>query len=463
VAGSAVDERRAGSSRGAVPALCLVQFVDVLGVTVVVTALPDMLAGVHARASFGGLVATGYAMFFGGLLMFGARLGDRVGPRRTILISLAVFGAGSALTAAAGSIVVLTAGRCFQGAAAAAAVPSALRLLTSVVDGDRQRARAVAAWSASGAAAGASGFVVGGVISDVTSWRVIFWALIGVAVVLGLAVARTVPPDRGQRFAGSLNVAGSVLLTGSVMAVVVGATELAEPDHRRLGALLVGVAVLGTVGLVVVDRRADAPLLPAPLLRAPPLRRGAVGGFLNTATTSSAATLVTLYLQGTLGRSPLAAAATLLPFSLAVVAASALAARILARRSPERVCAAGLAVIAVGEAALIPVSGHVPAMAVCSAVAGFGIGLSSVASTSMGTDVVEADRGAASGIINTTAQVGTAIGVAALLLVAAATSGVPADGTGAPTAGWGVAAAVAAVGAAGFAAVRPSRTAQQPV
>ena len=155
----------------AVTALCLVQFMDVLGVTVVVAALPSMLTSLHASQAYSTLVATGYAMFFGGLLMLGARLGDRYGHRRTILASLAVFAAGSAITAAATSVVILTAGRCLQGAAAAASVPSALRLLTTITPAGSARRRAIAAWSAAGAAAGASGFVVGGFVTDLTSWR----------------------------------------------------------------------------------------------------------------------------------------------------------------------------------------------------------------------------------------------------------------------------------------------------
>ena len=126
----------------AVIALCLVQFVDVLGVTVVVTALPDMLASLHAPGSYASLIATGYAMFFGGLLMLGARLGDRFGHRRTILVSLLVFAVGAVVGAAASSVVALVAGRCLQGAAAAGSVPSALRLLTTVTaEGPRPAAR----------------------------------------------------------------------------------------------------------------------------------------------------------------------------------------------------------------------------------------------------------------------------------------------------------------------------------
>ena len=288
----------------AVVSLCLVQFVDVLGVTVVVTALPAMLADLHAAGSSGSLIATGYAMFFGGLLMLGARLGDRFGPRRTIIVSLVVFAAGAVVAATAGSIVALTAGRCLQGAAAAASVPSALRLLTTVTPAGPARRRAIAAWSAAGAAAGASGFVVGGIVTDLASWRFVFWGYVPLAAVLAAAIASSVPPDRDPDPARSLNLAASAAFTAAVMAFVVGTTLIAQPGHRLSGGLLLaGCIPLGGV-FVVIDRRAAAPLLPPELLRSPRLRQGALGGLLNTATTSSVITLVTLYLQSTLRRSP---------------------------------------------------------------------------------------------------------------------------------------------------------------
>src|SRR5581483_9296327 len=113
---------RAGVWRGVI-SLCLIQFVDVLGVTVVVTTLPAMLADVGAPESFAILIATGYAMCFGGLLMLGARLGDRFGHRRMILVSLVAFGLAGLIAAVAHSIVWITLGRCLQGAAAAGSVP----------------------------------------------------------------------------------------------------------------------------------------------------------------------------------------------------------------------------------------------------------------------------------------------------------------------------------------------------
>jgi MFS family permease len=438
----------------AVTALCLIQFVDVLGVTVVVTALPAMLAGLHAPASFGSLIATGYAMFFGGLLMLGARLGDRFGHRRTILLSLAVFAAGAIVAATAQSVLAVTAGRCLQGAAAAASVPCALRLLTTVTAAGPARHRAIAAWSAAGAMAGASGFVVGGIITDLASWRFIFWGYVPLAAALAGVIRYSVPADTGSRPMRSLNLAGSALCTGSVMALVVGTTLITRPGGQLAGGLLLVASALLAAGFVVTDRRAAAPLLPPALTGSPPLRQGVLGSLLNTATTSSAVTLVTLYLQSTLHRSPLEAAATLLPFSLCVVAGSVLAAQLQRRLRPQRLVAAGLAAIAVADAALIASPGSLWVVSVCMIIAGAGIGLSSVAATSLGTDVDPVWRGSASGVINTAAQLGTAVGIAVLLLIAAATSGTPAIGTAPPRVAWAVAAVIAAAGAARFAAAR---------
>jgi MFS family permease len=434
----------------AVAVLCLVQFMDVLGVTVVVTALPSMLSSLDAPQSFGTLIATGYAMFFGSLLMTGARLGDRYGHRRTILASLVVFAAGSVIAATAPSVVWLTAGRCLQGAAAAASVPAALRLLTSITPAGPARNRAIAAWSAAGAAAGASGFVVGGIVTDLASWRFIFWAYLPLAAVLGAVIAIRIPRDPGGEQVSSLNLAGAAASTAAVMALVVGLTVTTRPAGHIAGGVLLASCAAATWSFVVIDRRAAAPFLPSAVLRDSRLRQGALGAFLNTATTSSALTLVTLYLQDTLGRSPLQAAATLLPFSLAVIAGSSLAAALQRRLAPARVLAAGLAAIALADLTLILAAGSSWAVPLCAAVAGAGIGLSSVAATGLGTDVSLRWRGTASGIVNTSAQLGTAVGIAVLLLIAAVTSGVPARGTAPPRIAWAVAGAVAAAGAGWF-------------
>jgi MFS family permease len=433
-----------------VASLCLVQFVDVLGVTVMVTALPAMLADLHASPDAASLISAGYAMFFGGLLMFGARLGDRFGHRRIIFTGLAIFAVAAVAGATAPSVVVLTGARCLQGAAAALSVPSALRLLTTITADGKQRERAIAGWSGSGAAAGASGFVVGGVVTYLVGWRAVFWVYLVVAVLLAAAIRRSVPSDQSADRSVRLSGLSVCAFTAAVMAFVVATTVLPEPGRAALGGGLLAAAVALAGVFIAVDRRSAAPLLPRAVLSVRPLRQGAAGGLLNTLTTSSAITLVTLYLQDTRGLSPLGAGLLLLPFSVAVIAGSALAAPALTRWAPPRLVSAGLAVIAVADAALIPAASRTWAVPLCAAAAGAGIGLSSVASTRLGTSVPVAVRGTASGIINTAAQLGTAVGIAALLLLAALTTGIPERGSAAPAIAWGTAALIACTGAVAF-------------
>jgi MFS family permease len=445
---TARDHTRGGTV--AIAALCSVQFADVLGVTVVVTALPRMLADLKAPASASSLVAGGYAMCFGGLLMLGARLGDRFGHRRTITASLAVFALGALLGAVADSAALLTAARCLQGAAAAASVPSALRLLTTLTADGPKRRRAIAVWSAAGASAGASGFVVGGIVTGLADWRWVFWTYVPLAAAIAAAVVRSVPRDHGPRPAVPLNAAAAAAFTAAVMAIVAGTTLIAQPGRQPAGLTVVLLAVPLTAAFLIADRRASAPLLPVAVLRTPPLRRGTAGAFLNTLATSSAMTLTTLYLQDTRHDSPLAAAATLVPFSLAVVAGSAVASPALHRIGCQRAMSAGLAAIAAADAALAVTAAHRWAVPACVAIAGAGLGLSSVASTALGTTVPAAQRGTASGIINTAAQLGTAIGIAAVMLIAAATTGLPGPGTSAPVIAWAAAGAIAITGALAF-------------
>src|SRR6185437_1487955 len=252
------------------------------------------------------------------------------------------------------------------------------------------------------------------------------------AVLLAAAIRRAVPADRAADRSVRLSVPSVSTFTVAVMAFVVATTVLPQPGRAALGATLLAAGALLAGAFIVIDRRSAAPLLPRAVLGIRPLRQGAAGALLNTLTTSSAVTLATLYLQNARGRSPLAAGLMLLPFSLAVIAGSALAAPLLARRPPQRLVSAGLAAIAVSDAGLIPAAGSTWALPVCVAAGGAGIGLSSVAATRPGTSVPLPLRGTASGIINTAAQLGTALGIAALLLVAALSTGIPESGAPVP-------------------------------
>jgi len=431
-------------------ALSLLQFVDVLSNTVVITVLPRMLTDVHAPASASSLVATGYAMLFGGLLMFASRAADLIGHRRAVLVSLLVFGLGAVVAGLAGSVVVLIVGRALQGVGAALAVPAALSILTRMNTEPQRRDRALAVWSAAGAAGGAGGFVVGGIVSGLASWRWIFAGMLIVTVILAATILITVPPDTDRQDHLRLNPASSLLLTGSVMAVVV-ATTLLPSGHwpTGVGLLLLTPALLAA--LRVLDRRSAAPLLPADVLHQPQLRRGVLGSVINTATTSSAITLLTLYLQDSLHHGPLLTAALLLPFSLAVIAGSSFAPTAIRKLQREKTIAVGHATIAASLLLLTLEPDQFLGVACSTALAGAGIGIASVPATSLGTDVAGRHRATASGLVNTGTQLGTAVGTAVLLLVAATTTRIPSATTPPPRPAWALATGLALLGAVVFA------------
>ncbi len=418
--------------------LCLVQFVDVLGVTEMITAMPRILDALSAPASAATLLLTAYAMCFGGLLMLGARVGDRFGHRRTLLAGIAGFAAGSLACAVAGSDTALVAGRCLQGASAAMSVPSALRLLSASAPDPARRRGAMAAWSATGAAAGAAGYLVGGGLTELAGWRALFWLNLPLAGAMAAGVLARVERDEAG-VAARLDLPGAALFTAAVMAVVLAGSQLQRSGAAVPALPTLAVGALLLAALVWTERRAREPLFGRELLRQRPLRTGVGAAFANTATTSSAIAIATLELQRDQGVGAAAAGLRLLPFSLCVIAGAAVAGRALRRISEPNVIAIGLSAIAFGDA--LPVAG--PGLLIAGvSVAGAGIGISSVAATGLGTAVPARLQGAAAGIINTAAQLGTALGVAGLLLLVAtaASAGLPLAGA---RLGWLVASAVA--------------------
>lgn len=396
--------------------LCGVQFVDVLGVTVVLTALPRMLADLGGTPSQGIAIAVAYALFFGGLLMVASRLGDKLGHRRVVLGALVLYGAASLLGAVAGAVWVLAAARALQGVAAAVSVPAALRLLTTVIPAGAPRRRAVAGWSAAGAAAGATGFVVGGVLTELATWRLVFWVTIVGAALLAVALLVVVPRDHPSADRVRVGWAPALLLTAGVMGVVLGATLLGQSGLALLGVVAAAAGALALVGFVAVERRSTRPLVPVAARISPGVRWGAYGSFVNTAATSSSFTVATFYLQDTLGLSPLQAAGLLVSFSVFVVIGATRAPRLLASRGPAVTLGGGLTVIAGGNL-LLATWPQVIGVGVAAAVSGLGLGAASVAATDWGTSVEDTIKTAAAGILNTAAQLGTALGTAILLLV----------------------------------------------
>ncbi|WP_345500540.1 MFS transporter [Pedococcus ginsenosidimutans] len=420
---------RTPRSRAAVVVvLCLVQFVDVLGVTAAIVAIPSMLDGVGAGDAAAGPIATAYAMLFGGLLVVGARLGHRYGHVRMLLVGLVVFALAGATGALAQHAWQLVLARAVQGAASALTVPAALSLLLAAATATGERTKALGLWSAAGAAAGASGLFAGGLLIELFGWRAIFWVNVPLAVGLAAGVRYWVHVRPVQDTEAALDVVGATLLVAAVMGVVLGAALVQEAHSRVLGLVVVlGGVVLGLL-LVAWLRRARGPLVSLSSLRAPHLLAGTLGSFVNTAVTSSTAVLLTLYLQRRHGFSAFEAGLTLLALSLAVVIGASAAPRLSRGYGPRRPAVVGLGSMTLGNLVVAVTTFAGDSLATFAAVAGTivgllllgtGLGLSSVAFNDIGTDLPEHEVATATGVLNTGAQLGTAIGVAALLLVGA--------------------------------------------
>jgi EmrB/QacA subfamily drug resistance transporter len=403
--------------------LCVAQFVNVLGVTVVIVALPSI--GRSLELSEAGLqwVAGAYALFFGGFLLLCGRAADFYGRRLFFVLGLGVFVAASLVCGIASSPLVLVSARAAQGLGAAMVVPAALSIVTNIFPEGRERERAVAVWTAVAAGGGAAGFFLGGVVAEALGWEWVFFMNVPVGVVaMGLAPL-LLPRSRAAQTSRKLDVLGAVAVTGGLLLLIYSFTK-AEQDGFDFS--LLGVFALSAISFLVffvVEMRTRDPLVPPTALRSPTLTGSGLVAFVLTATTSSAAVIGTLYLQDTLGYSPTATGLAYAPGSLSVVVGSFAGPRLIRRIGAGSAMAVGLAVVA--SAMLISsgigARGGLPYLMTGIIVSGLGLGCAAVASTAAGTSAVaEGERGLASGLLNAAAQIGTALGIAALVAVAAA-------------------------------------------
>ncbi|MEA2467613.1 MAG: hypothetical protein QOJ57_1739 [Thermoleophilaceae bacterium] len=402
--------------------LCAAQFVDVSSVTAAVVALPDVRSDLGISAATAQGVVSAYALLFGALLVLAGRLADLFGRRRLLLIGLAAFALAGAAAAAAPSGAALVACRALQGVAAALTVPAALGILTDRFSGADGR-RALGWWTAAGAGGGATGFVVGGLVSGRFGWRTTFVMLAALAAVALVTAVVVVPRERHPpaRDGHRLDLAGGILATAGLLLLLfaLSSTESGGIDAPGTAAAAGGVALLAA--FAVVERRVPDPLLAPGTFRNRALAVGVAASFVLTATTSPAAVLGTTYLQSVRDWSATATGLAFVPFSLAVVAGSAYGQRLLGTRGARTTMVAGLMAIAAALvlAATIGETGGAERLIAALVLSGGGLGCAAVAATSVGTGAVPgAERGLASGLVNTGTQLGTAIGVAVLVPLA---------------------------------------------
>jgi len=377
---------------------CVGQGMVVLDVSVVNVALPAMQQGLGFSATSLAWVVNAYTLVFAGFLLLGGRLADLVAGRTVFLAAFGLFSGASLIGGLAPSATWLVLARGLQGLGAAALAPVTLSILNTTFIEIRERHRALAVWGAVGAAGGALGMLLGGVLTELVSWRAILAINVPIGVVTMLvatrALPRTTPTTQPAR--GKLDVAGAVTVSAGLIAVVYGLVQtesLGPSSFGAWGPILLGVGLLALF-VLVEHRLATAPLMPLGIFRHRCVAVGNAVVFLLGFVMLSMWYFVTLYLQKVLGYDPVAAGLAFAPMAALLGVCSRVAGPLAHRIGAAPVTAVGLGLAAIGMLlfARAPAHGHylsdvLPAMLV----AAVGVGLGFVAVTIAATSGVPAD------------------------------------------------------------------------
>jgi EmrB/QacA subfamily drug resistance transporter len=400
------------------------QFMVILDVAIVNVALPSIKIDLGFSQSNLQWVVSAYAILFGGVLLLGGRLADLLGRRRLFVGGLALFAASSLLCGLAWSEGSLIAFRAVQGLAGALLAPAALSLLITTFAEGRERNLALGIYGAASGSGAAAGVLLGGLLTSYLSWSWIFFINVpvgAVAIALTPLLLRESRAELGHRY---FDFAGAATVTSGLMLLVYALTR-ATNDGWTAGttlALLAGsIALVGA--FIVIELRSRAPLLPLRLFRSQTLSAANLTMAVVGAVTFSEFFVLTLYLQDVLHYSAVESGVAFVAFALAVVAMSNVAQMVVGRLGVRATLTTGLLVSAASVAWLtrLPVEGHYfwdlfPAFVL----GGAGLGLTFVPVTIASVGGVErSDAGVASGLINTSRQIGGAIGIAAVSAVAA--------------------------------------------
>jgi EmrB/QacA subfamily drug resistance transporter len=400
------------------------QFMVVLDVAIVNVALPSIQTDLNFSQANLQWVISAYAILFGGALLLGGRLADLLGRRRLFVAGLVLFTLSSLLCGLAWSEGSLIAFRALQGLGGALLAPAALSLLMTTFAEGRERNLALGIYGAASGSGAAAGVLLGGVLTSYLSWSWVFF----INIPVGVAAIALTPLLLQESRAGLANrhfdLPGAASITAGLM-LLVYATTRATTDGWGTGttmALLAGAAGL-VIAFIAIELRSPSPLLPLRIFRVRSLTAANAAMAIVGSVAFSEFFLLTLYLQDVLHYSAMQSGAAFAAFALAVVVASNVAQVVVGRFGVKPTLTAGLVASAVSVAALtrLPIEGHYfwdlfPWFVLGGAGMGFSFVPVTIASL---TGVERSDAGVASGLINTSRQVGGAIGLAAVSAIAA--------------------------------------------
>ncbi|MGW4688278.1 MFS transporter [Streptomyces sp. NPDC004244] len=414
-----------GAVRGNGSALALFvigscQLMVVLDITIVNIALPHVQTSLGFSTESLSWVVSAYTLAFGGLLLLGGRTGDILGRKRVFVFGVLLFGLASLLGGLAQNEAQLLGARALQGVGGAVASPTALALITTTFREGPSRNRAFGVFAGVSAAGGAIGLLAGGVLVEWLDWRWVFFVNVPIALVVGTLATRVL--HESARHPGHFDLAGALLSTVGMVSLVYGFIRAAQDGWRDPFTLAsFGTAVVLLTLFVVNERRSVQPITPLHMF-ADRNRAGTYGTMLFLACAIFGMFFfLTLFVQNVLGFSPLRAGLAFLPVSVIIAIAAGVTSRLLPAFGPKPFMVGGALSCSVGLGWLTQIdvhSGYFGSIFGPMLFFGLGMGLQFVSLTLMAlSDVAERESGAASGLLNTTQQVGGSLGLSVLVTV----------------------------------------------
>ena len=407
--------------------LSAVQFMVVLDIAIVNVALPSIKVDLGFSQENLQWVISAYALVFGGFLLLGGRAADLLGRRRIFLLGITVFTIASFLAGEAWSETSLIGARAFQGLGAAIISPAALSILSTTFREGRERNIALGVWGAVGGFGAAAGVLLGGILTDALGWEWIFRVNVPVGAVAFLLTPLLLTESRDAHVK-TFDVPGAVLVTGGLSSLVYAITQAGQDGWlggRTVGFFAAAVALL--VGFVAWENRHPEPLMRLGILRIRTVSGANVAGFIMGTAMFSMFLMLTLYMQQVLGYSAMKTGVAYLAVAGTAILWSAVAAQLVTRVGVKPVLTVGMTLLTAGLVYFTQVSvggSYVGDLLPGFLLIGIGIGFSFVPiSIAALAGVQSAEAGLASGLINTSQQVGGALGIAALSTIATSKTG----------------------------------------
>jgi len=398
---------------GALLVVCGVIFLDGLDVSMVGMSLPAIGSDLGVPLSSLQWVVTGYVLGYGGLLLLGGRTADLLGRRRVFLIALGVFAVVSMLSSLATNPELLIAARFVKGVAAAFTAPAALSIITTTFHEGPDRNRALSIFTTCAASGFSMGLILGGLLTEV-GWRWTFLMPGPVALIVLLFAVKLIPNSPRDKTAGGYDVPGAVTVTGGMLTLVyavVGAEHAGWGSVQTIGLFVAAAALL--TGFVVIERRSKHPLVRLGILRLGNLLRANLAIMTVFGAYVSFQFIGTLYLQNLLGWSSFETALGFLPAGLLVAFLSPNAGKLADRIGTERMVATGMVLFVIGYALFLRIgtqSDYVATVLPTIVLIGLGFAITFPALNMQATNgVADNEQGLASGLFNTSSQVGGAI------------------------------------------------------